>query len=140
MINLMSAATATPKHLISTTELIASQMHKLSPELINTISSLGVDQRYSVMDNYTEFLAGKKMNATDNGVGLEHQIKSRWRGEKSGIISETKRARMGRERLEEARDQTILGRDVIVRGHHLTRLHAQIRRRADAAPIARARH
>src|ERR1700704_1547941 len=72
MINLMSSATATPKHLFSTTELIASLMHKLSPELINTICTLGVDQRYSVMDNYAEFLEGEPMNASGSPakVGL----------------------------------------------------------------------
>jgi len=44
MINLLSAATATPKHAFKTTELAGALMHKLSPELINTLNSLGVDQ------------------------------------------------------------------------------------------------
>jgi 3-oxoacyl-[acyl-carrier-protein] synthase III len=70
MINLMSAATATPKHLFGTTELVASLMHKLSPELINTICSLGVDQRYSVMDNYPDFLEGAAINPTNSTTGL----------------------------------------------------------------------
>jgi 3-oxoacyl-[acyl-carrier-protein] synthase-3 len=70
MINLMSAATATPQHQLKTTELIASLMHKLSPELINTICSLGVDQRYSVMDNYPDFLEGQPMNAASSTTGL----------------------------------------------------------------------
>jgi 3-oxoacyl-[acyl-carrier-protein] synthase-3 len=70
MINLMSAATATPQHQVSTTELVASLMHKLSPELINTVCSLGVDKRYSVMDNYSEFLTGAPMNATTSTTGL----------------------------------------------------------------------
>ena len=61
----MAAATATPQHSFGTTELVASLMHKLSPELINTICSLGVDQRYSVMDNYPEFLEGAPSNATN---------------------------------------------------------------------------
>lgn len=39
MISMISASTATPQNQISTTELIASMMHKLSPELINTIGS-----------------------------------------------------------------------------------------------------
>jgi len=68
MINLMSAATATPQHQIKTTELVASLMHKLSPELINTICSLGVDQRYSVMENYADFLEGNPMNATSSST------------------------------------------------------------------------
>ncbi len=70
MINLMSAATATPRHMFSTSELIASLMHKLSPELINTIGSLGVDQRYSVMDNYPDFLDGAALKPTTTTTGL----------------------------------------------------------------------
>src|SRR6266576_532312 len=70
MINLVAAATATPQHAFKTSELVGSLMHKLSPELINTINSLGVDQRYSTMDNYPEFLAGAKANATGSTTGL----------------------------------------------------------------------
>jgi len=42
MINLLAAATSTPKHVFKTSDLVGSLMHKLSPELINTINSLGV--------------------------------------------------------------------------------------------------
>src|ERR1044072_2883374 len=52
MINLVSAATSVPKNAFRTSELVGSLMHKLSPELINTIGALGVEQRYSVLDNY----------------------------------------------------------------------------------------
>src|SRR5258705_12657627 len=73
MINLLSAATSTPKHAFKTTDLSNALMHKLSPHLLNTLNSLGVDQRYSVMDNYPDFLAGKPMNArsstTELGLG-----------------------------------------------------------------------
>lgn len=89
MINLMSAATATPKHLFGTTELVASLMHKLSPELINTICSLGVDQRYSVMNNYAEFLTGDKMNASSSttgmGVDATRRCIEEWGGDPSRI-------------------------------------------------------
>ncbi len=89
MINLMSAATATPQHLYDTTELVAAQMHKLSPELINTICSLGVDQRYSVMENYAEFLAGDPMNATSSttrmGVDATLRCIEKWGGDPSRI-------------------------------------------------------
>ena len=89
MINLMSAATATPQHLIGTTELVASLMHKLSPELINTICSLGVDQRYSVMDNYSEFLEGAPMNATSSttklGVDATKRCIERWGGDPTKV-------------------------------------------------------
>jgi 3-oxoacyl-[acyl-carrier-protein] synthase III len=89
MINLISAATATPKHLISTTELVASQMHKLSPELINTICSLGVDQRYSVMDNYSEFLQGRPANLTNSttrlGVDATRRCIEQWGGDPKQI-------------------------------------------------------
>src|SRR6266404_1310420 len=70
MINLMSAATATPPHQFKTTELVASLMHKLSPELINTICSLGVDHRYSVMDNYPDFLEGAATKPTSSTTAL----------------------------------------------------------------------
>jgi 3-oxoacyl-[acyl-carrier-protein] synthase III len=89
MINLMSAATATPQHQLSTTELVASLMHKLSPELINTICSLGVDQRYSVMDNYAEFLMGAPMNATNSttrlGVDATKRCIAEWGGDPSQV-------------------------------------------------------
>jgi 3-oxoacyl-[acyl-carrier-protein] synthase III len=89
MINLMSAATATPQHLIGTTELVASLMHKLSPELINTICSLGVDQRYSVMDNYAEFLMGIPMHATNSttklGVDATKRCIEEWGGDPSQV-------------------------------------------------------
>src|SRR5437660_1256299 len=70
MISLVSASTATPQNKISTTELVASMMHKLSPELINTICSLGVENRYSAMDNYSDFLNGAPMNATSSTTDL----------------------------------------------------------------------
>ncbi|HKG78542.1 MAG TPA: hypothetical protein VKA78_03970 [Pyrinomonadaceae bacterium] len=56
MINLLSAATSVPQNVFKTTELVGSLMHKLSPELINTISALGIDQRYSTLENYPDFL------------------------------------------------------------------------------------
>jgi 3-oxoacyl-[acyl-carrier-protein] synthase III len=70
MVNLLSAATAVPKHAFKTTDLVASVMHKLSPELINTISSLGVDQRYSTLENYPDFLSGKPKSATSSTTRL----------------------------------------------------------------------
>ncbi len=89
MINLLSAATFTPEHSFQTTELANSLMHKLSPELINTINSLGVDQRYSVMDNYSDFLAGKAMNAngstTQLGVSATKKCIEQWQGDASRI-------------------------------------------------------
>src|SRR5260221_4569665 len=66
MISMISASTATPQNRISTTELLASMMHKLSPELINTICTLGVENGYSAMDNYADFLTGVPMNATSS--------------------------------------------------------------------------
>jgi 3-oxoacyl-[acyl-carrier-protein] synthase-3 len=89
MINLLSAATATPQHVFQTTELTNTLMHKLSPELINTLNSLGVDQRYSVMDNYGDFLAGKTMNATSSttqlGVDATKRCIEEWQGDPSQI-------------------------------------------------------
>jgi 3-oxoacyl-[acyl-carrier-protein] synthase-3 len=70
MINLLSAATSVPQNVFKTTELVGSLMHKLSPELINTISSLGVDQRYSALENYPDFLCGKPKMATSSTTEL----------------------------------------------------------------------
>ena len=84
MINLLSAATATPRQAFKTTDLTNALMHKLSPELINTLNSLGVDQRYSVMENYPDFLSGKPMQATSSttelGVAATKRCIEEWQG------------------------------------------------------------
>ncbi len=89
MISMISASTATPQSRISTTELVASMMHKLSPELINTICTLGVENRYSAMDNYADFLSGAPMNATssttDMGVNATRKCIEEWGGDPSQI-------------------------------------------------------
>lgn len=89
MINLLSAATSTPLHSFKTTELVSSLMHKLSPELINMINSLGVDRRYSTIENYPEFLAGKPMKATTSttqlGVEATRRCIEQWQGDPSKI-------------------------------------------------------
>lgn len=87
--NLLSAATSTPSHAFKTTEIANALLHKLSPELINTLNSLGVDQRYSVMDNYPEFLQGKSMRATSSttelGVNATKRCVEEWQGDPSRI-------------------------------------------------------
>ena len=64
-------------------------MHKLSPELINTISTLGVDQRYSALENYPEFLCGKPKAATNSttelGVAATKRCISEWGGDPNRI-------------------------------------------------------
>ena len=89
MINLLSAATSTPAHAFQTTELTNALMHKISPELINTLNSLGVDQRYSVMENYPDFLQGKSVEAssstTDLGVAATRRCIEKWQGDPSQI-------------------------------------------------------
>jgi len=89
MINLLSAATSVPKNPFRTSELVGSLMHKLSPELINTIGALGVDQRYSVLDNYPEFLSGKPKRATNSTTQLAVEATSRcihqWGGDPNRI-------------------------------------------------------
>jgi 3-oxoacyl-[acyl-carrier-protein] synthase-3 len=89
MVSLVSASTATPAHKFSTTELVASMMHKLSPELINTICSLGVENRYSAMDNYPEFLTGAPMHTTSSttelGVAATRKCIEEWGGDPSQI-------------------------------------------------------
>src|SRR3989441_10427409 len=89
MISLVQASTATPENKFSTTELVASMMHKLSPELINTICTLGVENRYSAMDNYADFLNGAPMNptssTTDMGVNATRTCIEEWGGDPSQI-------------------------------------------------------
>ena len=89
MISMISASTATPANKIGTTELIASMMHKLSPELINTICTLGVENRYSAMDNYADFLTGAPMHATSSttelGVNATRKCIEEWGGDPSQI-------------------------------------------------------
>jgi len=89
MINLLSAATSIPKHLFKTTDLVNSMMHKLSPELINTISTLGVNQRFSTLENYPDFLCGKQKHATSSttelGVNATQRCIQEWGGDPSRI-------------------------------------------------------
>ena len=89
MINLLSAATAVPRSVFRTSELVGSLMHKLSPELINIIGALGVDQRYSVLDNYPEFLVGKPQQAnsstTELGVNATRRCIHEWGGDPNRI-------------------------------------------------------
>jgi 3-oxoacyl-[acyl-carrier-protein] synthase III len=88
-INLLAAATSTPLHSFKTSELVAALMHKLSPELINTINGLGVDQRYSTLENYPEFLSGKRLSATSStkqlGVDATRKCIEQWQGDPSNI-------------------------------------------------------
>jgi 3-oxoacyl-[acyl-carrier-protein] synthase-3 len=89
MINLLSAATSTPPHAYKTSELVGSLMHKLSPELINTIQSLGVDNRYSTLANYPEFLAGERPNPVSSttrlAVDATRKCIEQWQGDPSRI-------------------------------------------------------
>ena len=89
MINLLSAATATPPHAYKTTELVGSLMHKLSPELINAINSLGVEQRYSTVANYPDFLNGKQRHTasstTELGVDATKRCIEQWGGDPNRI-------------------------------------------------------
>ena len=90
MINLLSAATATPPNCLQTTDLVSGLMHKISPELINSISGLGVDQRYSTLENYTEFLAGEQparttSSTTQLGVAATKRCIEQWQGDPTKI-------------------------------------------------------
>lgn len=90
MASLVQASTATPASKFSTTELIASMKHKLSPELINTICSLGVENRYSTIENYVDvLLKGGPINqtssVTDLGVAATRRCLEEWGGNPSQI-------------------------------------------------------
>src|SRR4029453_5669372 len=60
-----------------------------SPELINAINSLGVEQRYSTLENYPAFLAGKPKVTTsstpDLGVAAIRRCIEEWGGDPSRI-------------------------------------------------------
>ena len=85
MINLIASATSTPPNAVSTTELIAAMMYKLSPELINTLGSLGVERRFSTLENLPEFLCGEPMYATSSstemGVRAARRCIEEWGGD-----------------------------------------------------------
>src|SRR5262249_55872302 len=89
MINLLSAATSTPRHAFTTTELVSNLMHKLSPELINTINTLGVDQRFSTLENYPDYLSGNQKHPTSSTTELSVNASKRpiqtWSGDPSRI-------------------------------------------------------
>jgi 3-oxoacyl-[acyl-carrier-protein] synthase III len=90
MISLVQASTATPENKVSTTELVASMMHKLSPELINSICSLGVENRYSAMENYGDFLGGAPAHmtssTTDLGVDATRKCIEEWGGDPRRLV------------------------------------------------------
>src|SRR5947199_9740929 len=69
--------------------MLGSMMHNLLPEIINTICSLGVDNRYSTMDNYADFLTGAPMNTTSSttelGVNATRKCIEEWGGDPSQI-------------------------------------------------------
>ncbi|HWS55394.1 MAG TPA: hypothetical protein VN228_14750, partial [Pyrinomonadaceae bacterium] len=85
MVNLLASATSVPPHAFGTTELVASLMHKLSPELINTVNALGVERRYSSVENLPEFLDGGPMRATSSatalGAGAARRCLEEWGGD-----------------------------------------------------------
>jgi 3-oxoacyl-[acyl-carrier-protein] synthase III len=89
MINLLAAATSVPQNVFMTTELVGSLMHKLSPELINAISTLGVQQRFSTLENYPDFLCGKAKMATSStsklGVAATKRCINEWGGDPNRI-------------------------------------------------------
>lgn len=70
MISILSSATSLPPHRFTTAELVASLGQKLSPELTQTVRSLGVEQRYSALENFPDFLAGEAMRPTTSATGL----------------------------------------------------------------------
>src|ERR1043165_2068416 len=92
MINLLAAATSVPQNPFTTTELVGSLMHKLSPELINTISTLGVHQRFAPLENYPAFLCGNPncptSSTTKLGVAATRRCIHEWGGDpnRSGLL------------------------------------------------------
>lgn len=70
MINLIASAISTPPNAVSTTEMLAAMSHKLSPELVNTIGSLGVERRFSTLENLPQFLGGEPMYAASSSTEM----------------------------------------------------------------------
>jgi 3-oxoacyl-[acyl-carrier-protein] synthase-3 len=64
-------------------------MNKFSPELINTVHALGVDQRYSVLENYPDFLTGKPASPTSSttqlGIDATRRCIEEWQGDPKRI-------------------------------------------------------
>ena len=89
MINLLSASTSVPQNVFKTTDLVGNLMHKFSPELINTISRLGVEQRYSTLENYPDFLCGKPglptSSTTELAVAATTRCIHEWAGDPNRI-------------------------------------------------------
>jgi 3-oxoacyl-[acyl-carrier-protein] synthase-3 len=85
MMNLLSSATSVPPHRFETTELVSALLYKLSPELINTINTLGVNQRFSTLENFPAYLTGEPMNATTSstaiGVNAARKCIDQWGGD-----------------------------------------------------------
>jgi len=92
MINLLSSATSVPPHRFTTPDLVAALGRKLSPEMLSTIGSLGVNQRYSALENYPDFLTGESMHpttsATDLAVAAGKKCIEQWGGDprKIGLL------------------------------------------------------
>ncbi|HEX7177329.1 MAG TPA: 3-oxoacyl-[acyl-carrier-protein] synthase III C-terminal domain-containing protein [Pyrinomonadaceae bacterium] len=92
MINLLSSATFVPPHKFTTPDLVAALGRKLSPEMLTTIGSLGVNQRYSALENYPNFLTGESMHptisATDLAVAAGKKCIEQWGGDprKIGLL------------------------------------------------------
>lgn len=70
MTNLISSAIALPRNGISTSDLISHFENKFTPDLIKSIRNMGVNYRYSTLENYPEFLAGETPNQTCTATDL----------------------------------------------------------------------
>lgn len=83
--NLISSAIALPRNGISTNDLICNLENKLSPNLIKSIQNMGVNYRYSTLENYPEFLCGdaprQTCTATDLSVDAATRCINHWGGD-----------------------------------------------------------
>lgn len=57
--SLLGIEVATPSNKITTEELLFGLRHRMTDELIHSVYQLGVDSRYSVIEDYASFLATK---------------------------------------------------------------------------------
>lgn len=89
MIGLLSLATALPEFRFGTAQLIDALGVRLSDELQETISRLGVEQRFSVVENYPSMLVGEPARQTGSATELCAQAArsciERWGGDPSEI-------------------------------------------------------
>ncbi len=69
---------------------------------------IGEVHAQGLLGNHVRGIIGEEMHPADDRVGFEHNVVSRRRHERGGIVEQSECARMSGERTEISRDQPIL--------------------------------